>query len=123
MEQCCVCTNVIDKNESTVSCKLCTSVCHETCMGLRCGNRVNGKRLIDTTEFKTVVEEMCDVLSTSAFMFISTSDTCCVCESDIGNEISAICDCCNSQFHVSCMQLPCQSKLSDARLIWIRSMC
>ena len=77
--------------------------------------------MMDTIEFKSVLDEIIDILSSCESMINADSDECFVCRNDIKeNENNATCESCDKHFHVSCIYKS-DDKLADQRLIWICS--
>ena len=75
--------------------------------------------MMDTIEFKSVLDEIIDILSSCESMINADSDECFVCRNDIKeNENNATCESCDKHFHVSCIYKS-DDKLADQRLIWI----
>ena len=75
--------------------------------------------MMDTIEFKSVLDEIIDILSSCESMINADSDECFVCRNDIKeNENNATCESCDKHFHVSCISKS-DEKLADQRLIWI----
>ena len=77
--------------------------------------------MMDTIEFKSLLDEIIDILSSCESMINADSDECFVCRNDIKeNENNATCESCDKHFHVSCIYKS-DDKLADQRLIWICS--
>ena len=82
---CCVCNHQIEKDESYARCEFCRNHFHKTCMGFCCGNKEIDRLLMDTVEFKTIVDDILDILSSCASMMSSEYDPC-VCNQNKANK-------------------------------------
>ena len=79
--------------------------------------------VMDTIEFKSILDEIIDILSSCESMINADSDhdECFVCRNDIKeNQNNATCESCDKHFHVNCIYKS-DEKLADQRLIWICS--
>ena len=83
-QTCCICNHEIEQNESKAICDCCRNYYHVTCKGFACKlNKLGG----NTIEFKTIPDEMSDILSMNPDQNVKTGNFVCDTDKDKSNEI------------------------------------